>query len=125
MKKYNIGMLLFPHVTLQDFAGPYDVFIRASCFNVYTVSENTNPMQVEGGLVLQSQYSFDDCPPVDILFVPGGRGITPLLTNAAYISFLQSRSIHAEYITAVCTRSLLLAAAGLLTGYRATTHWRS
>jgi cyclohexyl-isocyanide hydratase len=125
MKKYSIGMLLFPHVTLQDFAGPYDVFIRADCFDVYTVSENTNPMQCEGGLMLQAQYSFDDCPSIDILFVPGGWGITPLLTNATYISFLRAKSLHAEYITAVCTGSLLLAAAGLLSGYKATTHWRS
>jgi cyclohexyl-isocyanide hydratase len=125
MKKYNIGMLLFPNVTLQDFAGPYDVFIRAECFTVCTVAENTRPMQVEGGLVLQAQYTFDDCPAIDILFVPGGRGITPLLTDQTYLSFLRTRGLQAEYITAVCTGSLLLAAAGLLTGYKATTHWRS
>jgi cyclohexyl-isocyanide hydratase len=125
MKKYSIGMLLFPNLTLQDFAGPYDVFIRAECFTVYTVSENTLPIQVEGGLVLQAQYAFEDCPPIDILFVPGGRGITPLLRNRTYLSFLETRSHQAEYITAVCTGSLLLASAGLLSGYKATTHWRS
>jgi cyclohexyl-isocyanide hydratase len=125
MKKYSIGMLLFPNLTLQDFAGPYDVFIRAECFTVYTVAETTHLMQVEGGLVLQAQYTFDDCPAFDILFVPGGRGITPLLTNQKYISFLKTRAQKAEYITAVCTGSLLLAAAGLLSGYKATTHWRS
>jgi cyclohexyl-isocyanide hydratase len=125
MKKYNIGMLLFPELTLQDFAGPYDVFIREQSFNVYTVSENTDPFRVEGGLVLQSQYNFSDCPPIDILFVPGGRGITSLLDNDVYLSFLKSRAQDAAYITAVCTGSLLLAAAGLLSGYKATTHWRS
>jgi cyclohexyl-isocyanide hydratase len=125
MKKYNIGMLLFPNVTLQDFAGPYEVFIRVECFNVLTVAENTSPMQVEGGLVLQAQYSFDNCPPVDILFVPGGRGITAMLTNVCCLSFLRSSALNAKYITAVCTGSLLLAAAGLLSGYQATTHWRS
>jgi cyclohexyl-isocyanide hydratase len=125
MKKYNIGMLLFPDLTLQDFAGPYDVFIRAESFNVYTVSENTAPIRVEGGLVLQPQYNFNDCPPIDILFVPGGRGITWLLDNDNYLSFLKTRAHNAAYITAVCTGSLLLAAAGLLSGYKATTHWRS
>jgi cyclohexyl-isocyanide hydratase len=125
MKKYSIGMLLFPNLTLQDFAGPYDVFIRAECFTVHTVAEDTRPMEVEGGLVLQAQFTFDDCPAIDILFVPGGRGITPLLRNQAYHSFLKTRAQHAEYITAVCTGSLLLAAAGLLSGYKATTHWRS
>jgi cyclohexyl-isocyanide hydratase len=125
MRKYNIGMLLFPNVTLQDFAGPYEVFIRTECFTVFTVAEKKSSMQVEGGLVLQAQYSYSDCPAIDILFVPGGKGITQMLTNESCISFLQSRGIHAEYITAVCTGSLLLAAAGLLSGYRATTHWRS
>jgi cyclohexyl-isocyanide hydratase len=125
MKKYSIGMLLFPNLTLQDFAGPYDVFIRAECFTVYTVSENKNPMHAEGGIALQAAYTFDDCPALDILFVPGGRGITPLLTNQTYHAFLKTRGVQAEYITAVCTGSLLLAAAGLLTGYKATTHWRS
>jgi len=118
-------MLLFPNLTLQDFAGPYDVFIRAECFAVCTVGQDTHPMQVEGGLVLQAQYTFDDCPAIDILFVPGGRGITSLLTNQSYLSFLRTKAMQAEYITAVCTGSLLLAAAGLLAGYKATTHWRS
>jgi cyclohexyl-isocyanide hydratase len=125
MKKYRICMLLFPHLTLQDFAGPYDVFIRADCFEVFTASENTGLMSIEGGLMLQSQYTFDTCPPFDILFVPGGTGITPLMTNKAYLSFLRSRAREVQYITAVCTGSLLLAAAGLLSGYKATTHWRS
>jgi cyclohexyl-isocyanide hydratase len=125
MKTHTVGMLLFPNLTLQDFAGPYDVFIRAQGFTVYTVAENTHPIQAEGGVVLQAQYSFEDCPAIDILFVPGGRGITPLLTNSACLSFLKTRADRAEYITAVCTGSLLLAAAGLLSGYKATTHWRS
>jgi cyclohexyl-isocyanide hydratase len=117
--------LLFPDLTIQDFVGPYDVFIRAECFEVFTVSETTGPFNAEGGLTLQTQYSFQDCPSIDILFVPGGRGITPLLTHDIYLSFLKDKSLHAKYITAVCTGSLLLAAAGLLSGYQATTHWRS
>jgi cyclohexyl-isocyanide hydratase len=125
MRKYRVGMLLFPDLTLQDFAGPYDVFIRAECFEVITVSETAGKLHAEGGLALQAQYAFDDCPAFDLLFVPGGRGITPLLTDDGYLSFLKTRALHAEFITAVCTGSLLLAAAGLLKGYKATTHWRS
>lgn len=74
---------------------------------------------------IKADYSFDECPQADILFVPGGRGITPLLTNKTYRTFLQKQAAGAQYITAVCTGSLLLAAAGLLSGYEATTHWRS
>ncbi|MDB5013675.1 MAG: ThiJ/PfpI protein, partial [Daejeonella sp.] len=118
-------MLLFPDLTLQDFVGPYDVFIRAECFEVYTVALNTKFIKAEGGLSVSADYSFEDCPSVDILFVPGGKGITPLLTDLRYIEFLTNKGKNAQYITGVCTGSLLLAAAGLLTGYRATTHWRS
>jgi len=125
MKKFKIGMLLFPDLTILDLTGPYDVFIRASCFEVYIVSENTRLIKAEGGLSFKPDYSFDDCPLVDILFVPGGKGITPLLTNKTYHAFLQKHAASAQYITAVCTGSLLLAASGLLNGYKATTHWRS
>ena len=118
-------MLLFPDLTILDFTGPYDVFIRASCFEVYIVSENTNLIKAEGGMSLKADYSFDDCPQADILFVPGGRGITPLLTNKTYHTFLQNQAAAAQYITSVCTGSLLLAAHGLLSGFKATTHWRS
>jgi cyclohexyl-isocyanide hydratase len=123
--KYKTGMLLFPELTVQDFIGPYEVFIRASCFEVYTISETTAWIHAEGGLTLQADHTFEDCPQLDIIFVPGGRGITSLLLNKAYHAFLQQQAMHAQYITSVCTGSLLLAAAGLLKGYKATTHWRS
>ncbi len=125
MKKFKIGMLLFPDLTILDLTGPYDVFIRAACFEVYIVAENIRSVKAEGGLSIKADYSFDDCPLVDILFVPGGKGITPLLTNKTYHAFLQKQAASAQYITAVCTGSLLLAASGLLKGYKATTHWRS
>ncbi|SKC77383.1 DJ-1/PfpI family protein [Ohtaekwangia koreensis] len=125
MQKYKIGMLLFPDLTIQDFVGPYDVFIRATCFEVYIVAETTSLLHAEGGLTVKADYSFEDCPPLDILFVPGGRGITPLLINKVYHTFLQQQAVHAKYITSVCTGSLLLAAAGLLQNFKATTHWRS
>lgn len=123
--KLKTGMLLFPDLTLQDFVGPYDVFIRAGCFQIFVVSENTEFMQAEGGLKLKADISFSECPPLDIIFVPGGRGINPLMTNKAYIDFIRCQGMQAKFITSVCTGSLLLAVAGLLTGYKATTHWRS
>ncbi|MCW3121565.1 MAG: ThiJ/PfpI protein [Flavipsychrobacter sp.] len=116
-------MLLFPDLTLLDFVGPYDIFVRADCFEICIVSLNRGEVKADGGLVLKAEYDFEHCPIVDILFVPGGKGITPLLTNALYLEFLQKQSKTAQYVTSVCTGSLLLAAAGLLTGYRATTHW--
>jgi cyclohexyl-isocyanide hydratase len=125
MEKSKIGMLLFPDITIQDFVGPYDVFIRADCFEVYIVSEKAGLINAEGGLSVKAELSFDDCPQFDIIFVPGGKGINPLLQNKTYIQFLQKQALGARFITSVCTGSLLLAASGLLTGYKATTHWRS
>ncbi|MFD1820347.1 cyclohexyl-isocyanide hydratase [Pseudarcicella hirudinis] len=125
MENYRIGMLLFPELTLLDFVGPYDVFTKANCFEIFVVSENGGMIKAEGGLLIKADFSFEDCPDTDIIFVPGGKGITPLLNNPVYISFLQKQAKTAKYFTSVCTGSLLLATAGLLKGYRATTHWRS
>ncbi len=125
MSKLTIGMLLFPEVTIQDFVGPYEVFTRVEKFKVLVVSETSEMIQAEGGLSLKADYSFENCPQVDILFVPGGKGITPLLTNYTYLNFLNKQGQKASYITSVCTGSVLLGAAGLLNGYNATTHWRS
>lgn len=119
-------MLLFPNVTLQDFVGPYEVFTRVrDRFEVMIVSENTAVITAEGGMPVKAVHRFEECLQADVLFVPGGRGINALLTNRAYINFLQTRAKQATYITSVCTGSLVLAAAGLLNGYKATTHWRS
>lgn len=118
-------MLLFPDLTLLDFVGPYEVFIRKTDFKVCTVASSAGEVRAEGGLVIKADYDFENCPQADILFVPGGKGITPLLTDAAHIAFLQQQAVGAQYITSVCTGALLLAAAGLLDGYKATTHWRS
>jgi len=126
MERLKICMLLFPHLTLQDFVGPYDVFSRVpDYFDVMIVSEETSIIAAEGGLQIKPALTLEQCPHADILFVPGGRGINALLTNPAYITFLQARAKQARYITSVCTGSLVLAAAGLLNGYKATTHWRS
>src|ERR1700674_2881691 len=118
MEKSKIGMLLFPDITIQDFVGPYDVFIRADCFEVYIVSEQAGLISAEGGLYVKAELSFDDCPQFDIIFVPGGKGINPLLQNKTWIQFLQKQALGARLITSVCTGSLLLAASGLLTGYK-------
>ncbi|NIG56851.1 DJ-1/PfpI family protein [Chitinophaga sp. Cy-1792] len=125
MQKLKVGMLLFPDMTILDFTGPYEVFSKAWCFEVIPVAVNTDPVKVEGGLIIQAAVSYHDCPQLDVIFVPGGKGINPLLTDKQTISFLQQQAEKARYITSVCTGALVLAAAGLLDGYKATTHWRS
>ncbi|MCW3468016.1 DJ-1/PfpI family protein [Chitinophaga nivalis] len=125
MRKLKVGMFLFPELTILDFTGPYECFVKASCFEVLVIGETTDPIKAEGGLTVQPNIAMADCPQLDILFVPGGRGINTLLTNQAVLGFLRNQAAGARYITAVCTGSLVLAAAGLLQGYKATTHWRS
>lgn len=125
MNTLTIGMLLFPELTIQDFVGPYEVFTRVEKFKVLVVAETTELIKAEGGLTLKADYTFENCPQVDILFVPGGKGITPLLTNETHLNFLSKQGKNASYVTAVCTGSVLLGAAGLLSDYKATTHWRS
>ena len=124
-EKFKVVMLLFPDLTMQDFVGPYEVFVKTPKFEVLTVALDKNEMQAEGGLSIRAAYDFDDCPLADILFVPGGRGVTAILKNEQHINFLKKQGSQAQYISSVCTGALLLAAAGLLNGYKATTHWRS
>jgi len=118
-------MVLFPDVTIQDFIGPYEVFNKAACFDIFVVAETAGPIVTEGGLEVNARLGFDACPLCDILFVPGGRGITPLINHDATLTFLQKQSSATKYITSVCTGSILFASAGLLDGYQATTHWRA
>jgi len=125
MQKLKVGMLLFPELTILDFTGPYDVFIKAPCFEVVSIGVTRGPVRAEGGLTLQPDITIDECPQLDIVFVPGGRGINALLTNEPLLQFLREQGEKAKYITSVCTGALVLAAAGLLNGYKATTHWRS
>jgi cyclohexyl-isocyanide hydratase len=123
--KHSICILIFPHLTALDFVGPYEVFAKAGCFDLYVTSAETGSVEAEGGLKLNAEYSFETCPACEILFIPGGRGVTPLLTDQSYLQFIKKQSAQANYITSVCTGSLLLATVGALDGYKATTHWRS
>ena len=120
-----IGMVVFPNLTQLDLTGPYEVFGRLLTTKVLLIAESLQPIKSDNGLLLTPDTSFDSSPQVDILFVPGGRGIFEAMQNQKLISFLQLQAVNAKYITSVCTGSLVLAAAGLLNGYKATTHWLS
>jgi len=120
-----IGMVLFPNLTQLDLTGPYEVFGRLPATKVLLIAESLAPVKSDNGLLLTPDTTFDSSPQVDILFVPGGRGIFDAMQNQKLINFLQQQAVQAKYITSVCTGSLVLAAAGLLNGYKATTHWLS
>jgi cyclohexyl-isocyanide hydratase len=118
-------MVLFPGLTQLDLAGPYEVLVRMPHTTVHLVAASPAPVRSESGLTVTPDVTFNDVPPLDIICVPGGPGVNPLMENAALLGFLRARAERARYVTSVCTGALLLGAAGLLQGYRATTHWLS
>ena len=119
----RIGMLLFPKLTQLDLTGPYEVLARLPEVEISLVWKSLEPVHAGSGLGLLPTCTLADAPPFDVLFVPGGSGVVPLFRDQEVLVFLRARARTARYVTAVCTGSLLLGAAGLLQGYEATTHW--
>ena len=125
MPHYQIGMLLFPRLTQLDLTGPYEVMCQMPDSTTHLIAATLEPVQASHGLTITPTVDFENAPQLDILMVPGGPGINAMLEDDVFLEFLRQQGQHAKYVTAVCTGSLLLAAAGLLDGYKATTHWRS
>ena len=119
------GMILFPGLTQLDLTGPYEVLCRVPNMKVVLLAIDREPVRTEHGMLLMPQCAFAEAPRLDILVVPGGTGINETLLDRRYLSFVSAAGARRHWITSVCTGSLLLDAAGLLRGCRATTHWRS
>lgn len=121
----TVGLLLFPNMTQLDLTGPYEVFSRTPGCTVHVMWKTKDPVTSDRGLALLPSMTLADCPQLDVLCVPGGPGQVGLMEDAEVLAFLRRQSAAARYVTSVCTGSLVLGAAGLLRGYRATTHWMS
>jgi len=121
----TVGMVLFPRLTQLDATGPYEVLARLPDTRVLLVAARSGPVASDSGLVLVPDGTFAESPDFDILCVPGGNGVNDMLEDDEFLDFLRRQGERARYVTAVCTGALLLGAAGLLRGYRATTHWLS
>lgn len=119
----HIGLLLYPGLTQLDLTGPFEVFHRIPDAQVHLVWKDLAPVRADSGLQLLPTTTLAECPPLDVVCVPGGFGQIALMDDAEVLDFLRTQARTARYVTAVCTGSLLLGAAGLLDGYRATTHW--
>ena len=121
----KIIMLAYPNLTPLDLLGPLQVWSFWPNAEIQIVWKNTAPIMTDVGMAIVPTHSFDDCfSNPDILFVPGGAKSTiDLMSDNATINFLQEKATNAQWVTSVCTGALLLGAAGLLTGYKATTHW--
>jgi cyclohexyl-isocyanide hydratase len=105
--------------------GPYEVFAQLPDTRVHLISRSLDTVPSAYGMAFAPDTRFDDCPPLDVLFVPGGPGISAAIESRPTLDFLRQRAPSARYVTSVCTGALVLGAAGLLKGYRATTHWLS
>src|SRR5579871_4243960 len=121
----EIGFLVFPKVQQLDLTGPYEVFASWPGARVRLVAKSRAPIASATGLVLTPDLTFEDCPQLDVICVPGGVGINPLLNDEETLAFLRRQASGARFVTSVCTGALVLGAAGLLRGKRATTHWAS
>ncbi len=121
----NIGMLIFPDMTQLDFTGPYEVFAQLPGCSISVIAKSLEPVAAKGGLRFLPDTTLDSSPKLDLVFVPGGPGTGALLEDREVLEFLRRQSAGARYVTSVCTGALVLGAAGLLKGYKATTHWLS
>jgi transcriptional regulator GlxA family with amidase domain len=124
-----VAILIFDDVEVLDFCGPFEVFsvtgqrVQGEApFRVYTVAEQARPVLARNGLSVNPAYILHDCPPPDILLIPGGRGTRPLMDNTALLDWIRAQSERVELLLSVCTGALLLGKAGLLDGLEATTH---
>jgi cyclohexyl-isocyanide hydratase len=121
----SVGMLLFEGMTQLDLTGAYEVLARMPRTRVLLLASSLKPVRSEWGLTITPDIAFGEVPPLDVICVPGGWGVNALLTDALVLDFLRMQGEGARYVTSVCSGALLLGAAGLLRGYRATTHWMS
>ncbi len=124
----NVAILIFDDVEVLDFAGPFEVFAvtgdaekRVRYFNTYTVAESPGPVITAGGLSVNPAYTLADCPPPDILLVPGGFGTRREMKNERLLAWIRETSASVELLLSVCTGALVIGAAGLLDGLKATT----
>ena len=123
---FRAGFLLFPDLTQLDLTGPYEVLARLPDVEVHLVAQNADPVRTEHGLTILPTTTYATAPNFDLVCVPGGSlGVNVLLSDNETLDFLRNASTRTRFMTSVCTGSLVLGAAGLLRGKRATTHWTS
>ena len=121
----HVAFLLFPDVTQLDLTGPAQVLSRLGNAKIDLVWKSREPVPTDAGFDLLPTVTFDEVRRTDILCVPGGFGTVAVMEDAETLDWVRGVAADAQWVTSVCTGSLILAAAGLLDGYRATSHWAS
>ncbi|NVN99912.1 MAG: DJ-1/PfpI family protein [Geobacteraceae bacterium] len=136
LKRTTVGILIFDDVEVLDYCGPYEVFSSVrlneenrreepSPFNVLLVAEKADLVRNSGGMRTLPDVTTAECPPLDMLLVPGGWGTRREINNERLMKWIAQRAAEVATLTSVCTGAMLLGKAGLLAGRQATTHWKS
>lgn len=123
--RLEIGLLLYPKLTQLDLTGPFEVFCRMSNTRVHLLWKTREPVTSDRGLTMSPTMTLEECPALDVVVVPGGAGQVALMDDTVVLGFLAKQAATARYVASVCTGALVLGAAGLLKGRRATCHWMS
>jgi cyclohexyl-isocyanide hydratase len=124
MSVFNVGFVIFPELTQLDFTGPQQVLARLPQSAMHIIAKSASSVPSDSGLSLVPTHTFENCPRLDLICVPGGStGVVQAMGDRETIEFIRRQSTSAKYVTSVCTGAFILGAAGLLKGRRATTHW--
>jgi cyclohexyl-isocyanide hydratase len=123
MTSFRIGFLAFPAMTQLDLTGPLQVFASLPGAETRVIWKSLEPIETQGGLRLVPDTVMAECPPLDVICVPGGTGVLALMDDPAVLDFLRRQAAQARFVGSICTGALVLGAAGLLRGRKATTHW--
>ena len=123
MTSFRIGLLAFPAMTQLDMTGPLQVFAMLPGAEVRVIWKTLEPIDTHGGLRLIADTVLAECPPLDVLCIPGGRGVFDLIRDPEILDFVRHQAEGARFVGSICTGAIVLGAAGLLRGRKATTHW--
>lgn len=124
-KKLTIGMIAYPGMFLQDLVGPLTVFEALMNRDIHILWKDKNSVKAGSLIPITPTTTFAECPKgLDVLFLPGGTpGTLDMMKDKESLDFIAEKGKTAKFITSVCTGSLILGTAGLLQGYKATSHW--
>lgn len=122
-KMINVGIFIYPNVTMLDAYAPLQVLAVSGLVNVFTFAKTLEPVSSDAKVDLLPNYSFSDCPRIDVLLVPGCANPVEQMKDKNVINVLREIGNNAKYITSVCTGALILAETELLDGYQTTLHW--
>lgn len=122
-QQYVIGLVFYPGMTALDIIGPQTVFATLPGVQIHRIWKTLDPIQTDDGMRIIPDTTFDNCPPLDLICIGGGLGQSAVVDDPEILAFLRQQGSMTKFITSVCGGSEFLAKAGLLQGYRSTTHW--